>query len=267
MVDELNNKYQVPRAIAATLVSICTDVGVMAPGAGGFITLWPPNQNPVVIDAYAEMPGRGLPTDRFGKGVTQVTFDYGGLMSTLVGYGTVATPGIFAGLERAVAVYGCLPWADIVVPAIRWAEQGFPLSGGAGEYLSCTHEAIFSWHPESDRAVHHPEEGRCWQVGDKVRIPHLANSLRQIAEAGAAALYTGALGQRIATEMQTHDGLLTAADLAAYREIVRQPTQIQFQDWDIVTNPPPAVGGICLAAMLLLSEHAPRSRVAVMEPC
>ena len=87
----------VDAALAAALVSMCTDVGVMAPGAGGFVVIWPPAQTPLVIDAYAEVPGRGLASAQLGQGATEVFFDYGGRMSNIVGYGSVATPGFLLG--------------------------------------------------------------------------------------------------------------------------------------------------------------------------
>ena len=49
----------VDAAIAAMAVSVCTDTGIMSPGCGAFVTVWPPDAEPVVIDGYAEMPGRG----------------------------------------------------------------------------------------------------------------------------------------------------------------------------------------------------------------
>ena len=246
----------VDAALAAALVSMSTDLGVMAPGASGFIVIWPPEEEPIVIDAYAEIPGRGLEPDRFGKGMKEVFFDYGGMMSTMVGYGSVATPGIFAGLEMASEQYGNLPWAEVVAPALNWVQRGFPLTGGAAEYLIYTHQAIFSWHPESDRTLHYAD-GSCLREGEIVRIPDLARSLKLIAEQGADAFYTGEIGQRIASEMQANQGLLTAADLQAYRAIPRSPICIDFGDWQIATNPAPAIGGPCLAAMLLLLDRQP----------
>ena len=244
----------VDAALAATLVSMCTDLGVMAPGASGFITVWSPEKKPIVIDAYAEMPGRGLASERFGQKMEEVFFDYGGWMSTIVGYGSVATPGMFAGLELAAQQYGNLPWAVIVEPALTLVRDGFPLTGGAAEYLTYTHKAIFSWHPESYRTIHHLD-GSCLQEGEIVQIPELANSLRIIAEQGSDAFYTGEIGQRIAREVQAHGGLLTAADLQAYRALPRSPICIRWGDWEIATNPAPAIGGACVAAMLLLLEH------------
>jgi gamma-glutamyltranspeptidase/glutathione hydrolase len=244
----------VDAALAATLVSMVTDLGVMAPGASGFIAIWPVAEDPVVIDAYAEMPGRGLASAQVGQGTFVADFDYGGPMRNVVGYGSVATPGIFAGLGTASHHHGRLPWAEVVEPAIHWADQGFPLTGGAAEYLNYTHEAIFSWHPDSYRALHH-SDGRLLQAGETVHIPYLADSLRLIAAGGVDVFYTGTIGQRMAAEIQANDGLLTAEDLAAYRPISRPPLRFRFGDWDITTNPAPAIGGGCLAAMLYLLDQ------------
>lgn len=246
----------VDAALAAALVSMTTDVGVMAPGASGFLTIGSSETSPVVIDAYANRPGLGLSALPTKPSAREVFFDYGGRMSNLVGYGSVATPGIFRGLGLASEHYGQLPWNQVMVPAIDWAEQGFPLTGGAAEYLRYTHEAIFSWHPQSYQILHHAD-GRVLQAGEMVHIPHLADSLRMIAECGVETFYTGELGQQIAAEIQQNHGLLTAEDLATYQAVERSPLCVQFGDWEIVTNPPPAIGGACLAAMLLLLDHHP----------
>ncbi|WP_413175885.1 gamma-glutamyltransferase [Anabaena azotica] len=243
----------VDAAIAATIVSMSTDLGVMAAGGSGFITIWPANAHPIVIDGYAEMPGRGLENERFGKGIREVFFDYGGKISTVLGYGTIATPGMFAALGKAWEQYGNLSWADVVAPAQKWAERGFPLSGGAAEYLLHAHTAIFSWHPQSYKTLHHVD-GTPVQHGEIIHVPGLAESLKLIAQEGVQAFYTGELGERIVKEIQENQGLLTAADLAAYQAIERSPICINFDDWQIATNPPPAVGGACLAAMLLLLD-------------
>ena len=246
----------VDAAIAGTLVSMCTDLGVMAPGAGGFITIWPANEAPIVLDAYAEMPGRGLSPQKWGQGIKKVDFDYGGFMSTGIGYGSVATPGIFAGLARAAEKYGCLSWSQLLEPTRRLVENGFPLTGGAAEYLTYVHEAIFSWHPESYRVLHHPD-GTCLQEGEIVRIPELANSLQEIAANGVDSFYTGIIGKHIAAEIQANQGLLTSIDLQNYQVIPRNPISIRLGDWEVATNPAPAVGGACVAGMLLLLDNKP----------
>lgn len=243
----------VDAAIATALVSMCTNPAIMAPGGSGFITIWAPGENPIVIDAYAEMPGRGLDRDRLKQGGDKVFMDYGGGMHTQIGYGSIATPGMFAGLGLGWEKYGAIPWAEVVQPGIEAAEQGFPLSRGSAEYLHYSHEIVFGWHPDSYRTVHHPD-GRYLTEGETVHIEHLAETLKLIAQEGVKTFYTGELADRMVAEIQSHDGILTAADLAAYEAIVRSPISTPFGDWQVVTNPAPAIGGACLAGMLRLLD-------------
>lgn len=244
----------VDAALAAMVVSMCTDTGIMSPGAGGFVTVWPGDGEPVVIDGFAEMPGRGLAADRFGESVWEVVFDYGGETRQRIGYGSVATPGAFAGLALASERFGRLPWSRLLQPAIEWVEQGFPLTGGAAEFLAFTHEAIYTWHADSNRILHR-DDGSPLQEGDMVHVPGLADSLRLIAEEGAGTLYGGSLGQTIANGVLANGGRLSLADLKSYRPVVREPVWAHLADWSVATNPPPAVGGACLAAMLLVLDR------------
>lgn len=241
----------VDAAIGAAICSMVTDPGIIAPGAGGFVTVWPADGDPVVIDCYAEMPGRGLPPERFGRGGRDIIMTYGGATRTIVGYGAVATPGAFAGLSLAWERYGDMPWAELFGPAIAAVEEGFPLSTAAAEYLGHSHELVFGWDPPSYDVIHR-DNGRHLSAGDRVHIPHLAHSLRQLAEEGVEALYGGDLGARIAVGVEQHEGVLTLRDLAEYEAIVRTPIVVDVDDWSIATNPAPAVGGATMAAMLLL---------------
>ncbi len=251
----------VDAAIAATISSMSTNLGIIAPGANGFITIWSKEKDPVVIDAYGEMPGRGLTSRKFGSGMKEAFFDYGGGTSTLVGYGSVATPGMFAGLNLAAEQYGNLPWSEMVAPAQQQVTQGFPVSQVAAEYFSYTHQVIFGWHRDSYRVIH-KADGSYLRCKDLVQFPELAKSLQLIAEAGIDVLYRGELGEKITAEIQANEGLLTAEDLACYQALERSPIIINFGDWEIATNPAPAVGGTCLAAMLLLMDKRPAKRIS-----
>lgn len=243
----------VDAAIAAVLVSMCTDPGVIAPGAGAFLTIWPGDGDAVVVDAYAEMPGRGLPMDRFGNGGIEVWLEYGGGVATIVGPGSIAVPGALAGFALAVERYGSMPWREILQPSIRAAREGFPLSGAAAQYLAYAHELIFGWDEASRRVLHH-DDGTAVGEGEIITMPELAATLEALAAEGIDVLYRGELGAVIADDVLARGGLLTRADLEAYEPIVREPVTVDLDEWRVVTNPPPAVGGACLAAMLLLVE-------------
>jgi len=249
----------VDAAVAAVLVSMCTDIGVIAPGAGGFLTIWPGDGgDPVVVDGYAEMPGRGLAPEQFGHGGREVWMEYGGGMSTIIGPGSVAVPGAMAAFSMAIDRYGKAPWSEVLQPAIDAATSGFTMSGAAVEYLAYSHEAIFGWQPESSAIVHH-EDGSPIGAGDIIKMPDLAATLTALAAEGSRLLYEGELGAAIADAVQEGDGLLTVDDLRAYRPLLREPVLVDLGGWSVATNPPPAVGGSCLAALLLLLDDGKRS--------
>jgi gamma-glutamyltranspeptidase/glutathione hydrolase len=241
----------VDAAIAASLVSMTTDPGIIALGAGSFLTIAPPGQPAVVIDAYAEMPGRSAPRDRFGHGAETVHLEYGGGTDTMVGHGAVATPGSIAGFGLASSRHGAIEWERVVEPALRWAEHGFPLSGAAAEYITYSHELIFGRDPEAFAALHHPD-GSPLRVGEIVHLPGLATSLETLARDGPDSFYTGAIGTRMAADILANGGILGLDDLAAYAAIERDPLQVRFGDWTLEANPGPAIGGAAVAAYLEL---------------
>jgi gamma-glutamyltranspeptidase/glutathione hydrolase len=246
----------VDAAIAATVVAMTTDPGIIAPGASAFITIWPPDEDPLVIDGYAEMPGRGLAEGAVSGFGDEVYMTYGGGMTTLIGHASVATPGAFAGLGEASARYGALDWEAVLAPAIRWVEEGFPLSPPAAAYLVYAAEPIFDPFPESYAALHRAD-GSLIGEGDIVKIEGLAASLRTLAEEGPASFYTGSIGRKLAEDMAVSGGRVTAEDLAAYQPVVRDPIVVSSDGWQVATNPAPAIGGATLAAMLQLVEDHP----------
>jgi len=243
-------------AVGSTLAGMVTEPGMIAPGASGFITVWPAGEDPVVVDAYAAMPGLGLPEHERRDHGRRISMAYGGGMETLVGHGSIATPGAIAGLGRVSEQFGAMPWAEVVAPTIRAAADGFPLSPVAAEYLTYSHGPIFDVQPDSFRALHHPD-GTPLLEGDTVRIEGLAESLRLLADGGPEEFYTGSLGRRMADEVLGNGGSLTRDDLAAYRPIEREPIVVEVDGWRVATNPPPALGGAVLAAILLLAEDHP----------
>ena len=85
--------------------------------------------------------------------------------------------------------------------------------------------------------------------------PHLADTLDGIANEGAALFYRGELAERLVAHCRNGGGALTSTDLAEYQAIERAPLMSQIGPWQIASNPPPAVGGAVLAAMLTSCEN------------
>ena len=243
----------VDAAIAAVIASMTTELGIVSPGAGGFITIWPANDEPVVIDAYAEMPGRGRDTS-LPVSTDRVRMDYGGGMDTVVGWGSIAIPGAFAGFDIASRRFGNVPWADLFHPSIGLARDGFAVSEASAYYLTYAHDVIYGWDAETAASYHRPD-GAPVAAGDIVTIPDLASCLDVLAHSGARALYRGELAAALVRACAERGGLITEHDLEEYHPVVRPPARIGLHGWDIATNAPPAVGGITLAALLTLIER------------
>lgn len=236
--------------LAAALVSINTEPGVCALAGSAFITIWRANGEPVTIDGNVTVPGAGLTPEQRGHGTASVTLDYGGGITTLVGPGSVAVPGTLAAMEHAWKRYGCVPWRTIFEPAIQSCRDGFPLSAASRYYLGYSADCIFNRSDDGFDALHRAG-GALRAAGETVVVPHLADTLDAIAESGARIFYEGEVAAAIAAHCRDGDGMLTREDLSAYRAVERAPLITDIGDWSIASNPPPAIGGSVLGAMLL----------------
>ncbi|NNF40522.1 MAG: gamma-glutamyltransferase [Woeseiaceae bacterium] len=246
-------------ALAAALVTINTEPGVCALAGSAFITIWPAAGDPVTVDGNVAVPGTGLDEQQRKGGAVQVDVKYGGGVKTLAGTGAVAIPGTLAAIEHAWKKYGSVSWRTIFEPSIRACREGFPLSAACRYYLGYAADCIFNRSADGYAALHH-DDGTLLEAGERVIVPHLADSLEAIAEDGARVFYEGEIAAAIARHCREGGGMLTAADLANYRAIERQPMLIDMGEWCIASNPPPAVGGSVLAAMLLACADLPDKR-------
>jgi gamma-glutamyltranspeptidase / glutathione hydrolase len=242
----------VDAALAAVLVSMVTEPGVVSLAGGAFVTVDPGDGSaPVTVDGNVEMPGRGLPPSRMSTGLQQVETAYGGGLRLWIGMGSVAIPGALAGLGLAHQRYGSVPWAEVVAPAIEVARTGYPLGSAAASYLDLVRDIVFGWDAQSAAGLC-LADGRPAAAGDILRSSDLASALEVVASEGPDALYGGSIGRVLAEDMAARGGLITAQDLADYRAVVRPAVQVPLREWSLATNPPPSIGGPVLAAMLAL---------------
>jgi gamma-glutamyltranspeptidase/glutathione hydrolase len=240
----------VDSAIAAMVTASATEPGIVSPLGGCFINVWPADGDPLVIDGNVEMPGRGADPERFGAGLIECYTEYGGGLTTYAGPGSVAIPGMFAGLGHAHDLFGSAPWGELLDTAATTLEDGFQLSHTAASYFELVAHTIFAWD-ERTRQIY-TDDANAWQPGHLIRDDNLVDTLRQIGEEGAASVYTGDIAMRMVADLAERGGLITARDLAEYAPLVRTPLRTQLNGWDLACNPPPAIGGAVLTAMLRL---------------
>ena len=237
-------------ALAAALLTINTEPGVCALGGSAFVTIWSAGDDPVTVDGNVAVPGKGLRDEERKQGAVEVSLAYGGGITTLVGPGSVAVPGTLAAMEDAWKNYGSASWRAILEPTIRAARDGFPLSAACRYYLGYSEDLIFGRSDDGYDALHH-DDGSLKDAGDTVVVPHLADSLDAIASEGARVFYEGDIARAIAAHCRAGDGMLTLEDLSSYQAVERVPLVTDIGAWRLASNPPPAVGGSVLTAMLL----------------
>jgi len=245
----------VDAALAAAMVALATEPGMVSFGGGAYVSVWPVDREPVVVDGNVEMPGRGLPADRFGTGVRDVHSAYGGGITMQAGPGSVATPGIIPAFGVVHDAHARLDWSRLVSPAAA-AARAYPMSPAAARYLALVADDLFGVDEEA-RALVHRADGGHLAPGEAASNPALAAVLEQLAADGPSLFTSGDVGRSLVADMAASGGLVTADDLAAYAPVTRPATLLDVGDWRIATNPPPAIGGPLLAVML--GELARRS--------
>jgi len=169
----------------------------------------------------------------------------------VIGAKAIAVPGALAGWCEALRRFGTLPLADVVAPAIRLAERGFTVT----PYLAdCTKDSAADLATDPGLKALLLPDGVPIAAGARLRQGEYADSLRLIAEKGAAALYSGPLGAALTAHMARQGGLIAQADLDAFRVIERGPIRGSYRGFEIVGPPPPSSSGVHIVQMLNMLE-------------
>jgi gamma-glutamyltranspeptidase len=182
------------------------------------------------------------------------------LLTSSTGDGAAAAniPGVVAGLDLLYRNYASkrIPWADLVAPAIDYAESGYDLDTALPTTIA-EGRKLFEKYRASAR-IYLPD-GRVPKAGDRFINKDYAATLRTIANDGADAFYRGSIARRIAEDMSKNGGLITVDDLAQYRAIVRRPLAGRYRDHQIYSSPPPVSTGAALIETLqILENYQPR---------
>ena len=223
-------------AIAFTLAVTFPEAGNL--GGGGFAT--------VLFDGKADfldyrerapaVASAGMYLDANGKVIPD---------ASTIGAASAGVPGTVAGLWELHRRYGRLTWQADLAPAIRYAEQGFPVgrmlvegrNGRAKELRGRTNFLTYFG---------------ALAEGQTFRQPELAATLKRIAADGPRGFYAGRTAELLVAEMARSHGNIAAADLEAYRAVWRKPLEGEWAGYHVITAPLPSSGGIVLLSMLAM---------------
>ncbi len=170
-----------------------------------------------------------------------------------LGYRAAAVPGTPRGLELAQRKYGVKAWPKLVEPAWQLASKGFVVSHGLSEQLKFrSNQDRLSQFVDSRRIF--LRDGCCYEPGEVLKQPELAETLKRVMKLGAKDFYEGQTAHLIAGDMQVHGGLITLEDLKAYNAVERAPLTGSYRGYTLLTAPPPSSGGIGILQILGMLE-------------
>ena len=158
---------------------------------------------------------------------------------------SVAVPGTVHGWETLLNSCGSMPISRILEPAIRYAEEGFPVS----EMIS------FQWKQSAQRLARLPSgqemliNGAAPNEGELARMPTLATTLRAISEGGSDAFYKGVIAEKTAVFVQEHGGWLAVEDMAEHTSDWDEPISIDYRGVTCWECPPNGQGIAALEAL------------------
>jgi gamma-glutamyltranspeptidase/glutathione hydrolase len=232
-------------------VAIGFALAVVHPGAGnlgggGFLLLRTHNGHSTFIDYREKAPLAATETmyqDAQGNIIPEDS-----LMSSVIGYRSIATPGSVAGMVYAERKYGKLGLARVMAPAIKLAADGFVLTAEEAEELGDPDLAKF---PDSKRIFQ--RDGNHYKEGEAFQQPELARTLQRIA-ADPDNFYRGKMAHELIDELRKGGALLTLEDLAQYSVVERKPITGEFHNYTVISAPPPSSGGIVLVSALNILE-------------
>ncbi len=176
------------------------------------------------------------------------------LGAAIFGGASVGVPGTVRLLEAIHKAHGRLPWARLLQPAIRLAEQGFRVSPRLNLLLRWYGAQRFALPA---RNYFFDVTGSARPIGQLLKNPELAATLRAIAEKGAGAFYEGAIAQAIVDAVgaaPNHQGNITLADLAGYRVKARDPVCFAYRGNRVCSMGPPSSGALAVGQVLKLVE-------------
>jgi gamma-glutamyltranspeptidase / glutathione hydrolase len=232
---------------AVTAAAVLNLVEPHMTGIGGdmFALVWPAKERRLVALNASGRSGAGMTREvLLRRGHTEVPVD---------GAEPITVPGALSGWAALLDRYGTITLAEAMEPAIRLAEEGFPVSPIIARQWAAEVDRLS--RDAGARATFLLEGGRAPRAGEWFRNPDLARSFREIAKGGPAVFYGGPLGQRIVERVRALGGFLTLDDLRAQRAEWVQPISVPFRGYRIWELPPNNQGVAALEMLRILEPE------------
>jgi oxamate amidohydrolase len=234
------NAVEAMVAMAATVAVVYPHMNGL--GGDGFWLVREPRGRVHAIDASGQT-GALATIDRYRqKGYDDMPSRGPDAASTVAG----AVGGWGLALELAKALGGQLPLGLLLGDAVRFARDGYPVSGSETRFETSEEAALYAVPGFAEAFL---TEGKRTPTGTIRKSARLADTLERLAHAGLADFYRGDVGREIAADLERIGSPIMRRDLATYRARTVEPLSLRLQNSTVYNLPPPTQG---LASLLIL---------------
>ena len=235
----------VDATVAAALTLGVVDGFNSGIGGGCFMLIRKPDGTFVAIDGRETAPQKASRDMFLHDGKADPDLSRTGALA-------IGVPGALAAYDLAIREHGNIDLAEHLGQAAAIAEKGFALDKA---YLRRLDQAVekLRQFPDSARIFLGPD-GNAWPIGHSLKQPDLARSYRKIARHPTDWFYRGPFALKTEEWMLANGGLISRADLAAYKARRREPVRSTYRGFEIVGFPPPSSGGVHVAQILNILE-------------
>ncbi len=216
-------------------------------GGGGYMVIHMADGRDAAIDYREVAPlaaSRNMYVDANGKLTNK----------SIVGPTASGVPGAVAGMVEALAKYGTMSLADVLAPAIRYAEEGFILDSAFARSIVSNRK---NYEPYNGGALF-LRDGTPIPAGTLLKQPALAATLRAIVAQGRDGFYKGAIAEKWTNELHSRGGIITMEDLARYKPVWRDVIKSSYRGYSLLTMPPSSSGGVTITETLNILEGYPQ---------
>ena len=212
-------------------------------GGGGFMMIKLAGQDEVIALDFREMAPAAASTNMYLDANGDVDFTRSQFSHLSSG-----VPGTVMGLLDALDTYGSMTRRQVIGPAKKLADRGFPISYSLSASLE-EYRSDLTQDPSTIEYWYKPD-GTTIQAGETLKQKDLAKTLDRIIRDGRDGFYGGRTADLIVAEMQQGGGLITHDDLQNYRSVTREAVSGTYKGYEIHSMPPPSSGGVHVVQML-----------------
>jgi gamma-glutamyltranspeptidase/glutathione hydrolase len=215
-------------------------------GGGGFMLVHDGNtKETTIINSRERAPAGATPDMFLNANGTVIPFATRSTGGTAVG-----VPGTLKGLESALEMWGSRPLEQLIGPAVKLAEKGFPIESVLANAIASNQDKLSR---SAAKDVFLPN-GDLLQEGDLLVQKDLAKTLNLIRAKGTDVFYQGEVAEALANTVQAFGGSMEVSDLSNYDVTIDEPIWGDYKGYKIASMPPPSSGGVFLLQMLKILD-------------